>query len=132
MPIDSAIFAQQKSNQCVGALAPTDTRPLRGVQSLRKGGSSASATIALEAEKRGTLPVCRAEGLQSKNSGDFFVAGESGERGIPLFAKKQSNTQNLENIRENATLRNGKMQNLSNTEITESKVDSESKDLDSA
>ena len=43
---------------------------------------------------------------RSKNSGDFFGAGESGERGIPLFAKKQSNTQNLENIRENTTLRN--------------------------
>ncbi|WP_394997195.1 hypothetical protein [uncultured Helicobacter sp.] len=69
---------------------------------------------------------------RSKNSGGFFGAGESGERGIPLFAKKQSNTQKLESIRENTTLRNGKMQNLSNTEITESKVDSESKDLDSA
>ena len=44
-----------------------------------------------------------------------------------LFAKKQNNAQNLENIRENATLRNGKMQNLSNAEITESKADSESK-----
>ena len=49
--LDSAIFATQKSNQYVGALAPTTSRPLRGVQSLRKGGSSASATIALEAEK---------------------------------------------------------------------------------
>ena len=86
----------------------TAPRPLRGVQSLEQGGSSASATIALEAEKRGTLPVCRAEGLQakrSKNSGGFFGAGESGERGIPLFAKKQNNTQNLENIRENVNLR---------------------------
>ena len=49
--LDSAIFAEQKSNQYVGALAPTAPRPLRGVQSLEQGGSSASATIALEAEK---------------------------------------------------------------------------------
>ncbi|WP_394998211.1 hypothetical protein [uncultured Helicobacter sp.] len=42
---------------------------------------------------------------RSKNSGGFFGAGESGERGIPLFAKKQNNTQNLENIRENVNLR---------------------------
>ena len=51
MAIDSAIFAQQKSNKICSAVAPTDTRPLRGAQSLEKGGSSASATIALEAEK---------------------------------------------------------------------------------
>ena len=64
---------------------------------------------------------------RSKNSGDFFGALASGEGITPPFAKKQSNTQNLESIRENVTLRNGKMQNLSNMEITESKVDSESR-----
>ena len=40
---------------------------------------------------------------------------------------KTSDTENLESIRENTTLRNGKMQNLSNMEITESKVDSKSR-----
>ena len=132
MPIDSAIFAEQQSNQCVGAIAPTTSRPLRGVQSLRKGGSSASATIALEAEKRGTLPVCRAEGLQakrSKNSGGFFGALASGEGITPLFAKKQRNTQNLESIRENATLRNresteSNAEILGSTESKDSKADS--------
>ena len=34
MPIDSAIFAEQKSNQCVGAIAPTATRPCRVWQSV--------------------------------------------------------------------------------------------------
>ena len=79
----------QSKNQikCV-ASAHTVSRPLRGVQSLRKGGSSASATIALEAEKRGTpakrytlwLPK-RPNGLQakrSKNSGALFFFGALG------------------------------------------------------
>ena len=43
------------------------------------------------------------------------------------LSHKTSDTKKLENIRENATLRNGKMQNLSNMEITESKVDLESR-----
>ncbi|WP_394994289.1 hypothetical protein [uncultured Helicobacter sp.] len=64
--LDSAIFAQQKSNQYVGAIAPTDTRPLRGVQSLEKGGSSASATIALEVEKARHSPRLPCRRLASK------------------------------------------------------------------
>ena len=32
--LDSAIFAEQKSNQCGGAIAPTDTRPCRVWQSV--------------------------------------------------------------------------------------------------
>ena len=43
------------------------------------------------------------------------------------LSHKTSDTKKLENIRENATLRNGKMQNLSNAEITESKADSDSR-----
>ena len=81
------------------ASAHTDTRPLRGVQSLEQGGSSASATIALEAEKRGSPLDCRAKGLQakrSKNSGGFFGALASGEGITPLFAKKQNDFENLE------------------------------------
>ena len=48
MAIDSAIFAEQKSNKICSAVAPTDTRPLRGVQSLEKGGSSATADFSKE------------------------------------------------------------------------------------
>ncbi|WP_395002904.1 hypothetical protein [uncultured Helicobacter sp.] len=117
-----AIFATQKSNQCVGAIAPTTPRPLRGVQSLGQGGSSASATIALEAEKRGTLPVCRAEGLQakrSKNSGDFFGALRVRGGDNTPFCEKTQDSKKLESIRENTTLRN--------RESTESSVVSESK-----
>ena len=70
---------------------------------------------------------------RSKNSGGFFGAGESGERGIPLFAKKQNNTQNLENIRENTTLRNLESSTDSESSSTEpntdSKTSTESKEI---
>ena len=70
---------------------------------------------------------------RSKNSGGFFGAGESGERGIPLFAKKQNNTQNLENIRENTTLRNLESSTDSESSSTEpntdSKIDAESREI---
>ena len=58
---------------------------------------------------------------RSKNSGGFFGAGE---RGIPLFAKKQSNIQKLENIRENTTLRNLESSTDSESSSTEPKTDS--------
>ena len=83
MPIDSAIFATQKSHKICSASAHTAPRPLRGVQSLEQGGSSASATIALEADKRGSPLDCR-------KSGGFFGAKGSGEGITPLFAKKQN------------------------------------------
>ena len=58
-----------------------ESRPLRGVQSLEQGGRSASATIALEAEKARLSPLdCRKRpnGLQakrSKNSGALSFSG---------------------------------------------------------
>ena len=80
MAIDSAIFAQQKSNQYGGAIAPTDTRPLRGVQSLEKGGSSASA----RSGKSEALPpkdiLCGCA-----KSGDFFGALRVRGEGKPFF-----------------------------------------------
>ena len=65
--------------------------------------------------------------------GGFFGAGESGERGIPLFAKKQNNIQKLENIRENTTLRNLESSTDSESSSTEpntdSKIDAESREI---
>ena len=92
------------------ASAHTDTRPLRGVQSLEQGGSSASATIALEADKRGSPLDCRAKGLQakrSKNSGalSFSGLGRAG-RGETPFCEKTQDSKKLESIREKETLRN--------------------------
>ena len=46
--IDSAINAAQKSNQCVGAIAPTATRPCRGGKNQEQGGSSATADFSKE------------------------------------------------------------------------------------
>ncbi len=136
MPIDSAIFATQKSHKICSASAHTAPRPLRGVQSLEQGGSSASATIALEADKRGSPLDCR-------KSGGFFGAKGSGEGITPLFAKKQNDFENLGSIRENTTLRNlesdseSKAENLGSTESktftesspTDSKVITESKEI---
>ena len=126
--LDSAIFAEQKSNKICSASAHTDTRPCRGGENQEKGGSSAAAdfsketSFCLDKEKRGSPLDCRAKGLQakrSKNSGGFFGALASGEGITPLFAKKQSDFENLGSIRENTTLRN--------LESTESSADSESK-----
>ena len=108
MGIDSAINAAQKSNQCGGAIAPTDTRPCRGGKNQEQGGSSATAdfsketsfcldketketSFCLDKEKRGSLPDCakRPNGLQAKRSKNaalysFRGWGERGE-GKPLF-----------------------------------------------
>ena len=59
--------------QYVGAIAPTATRPLRGVQSLEQGGSSASATIALEADTARLSPC-----LPKKKSGALSFSGLRG------------------------------------------------------
>ena len=68
-----------------------ESRPLRGVQSLAKGGRSASATIALEAEVARHSPRLSkktqrvASEAQQKSGALSFWAGESGERGNPFF-----------------------------------------------
>ena len=60
------------------ASAHTVSRPLRGVQSLRKGGSSASATIALEAEK-----------ARLSRQKIYFVAAEKTQRVASKAQQKQ-------------------------------------------
>ena len=81
IPIDSAINAEQKSNEICSAAAHTDTRPLRGAQSLEQGGRSASATIALEAEKARLSPCLRKKSQR--------VASKAPKK-PPLFAQPQS------------------------------------------
>ena len=48
MAIDSAIFAQQKSNKICSAAAHTDARPCRGGKNQEQGGSSATADFSKE------------------------------------------------------------------------------------
>ena len=58
-----------------------ESRPLRGVQSLEQGGRSASATIALEAEKARLSPCLRKKSQR--------VASKAPKK-PPLFAQPQS------------------------------------------
>ncbi|HIV49294.1 MAG TPA: cadmium-translocating P-type ATPase [Candidatus Helicobacter avicola] len=116
--LDSAIFAEQKSNQMCSATAPTTSRPLRGVQSLEQGGSSASATIALEAD------IARLSPRLPKKRWLFRGWGERGEGNTP-FCEKTQDFKKQRIIRENEIPRNGE----SNPQIlthTESKGDLES------
>ncbi|WP_394996958.1 hypothetical protein [uncultured Helicobacter sp.] len=89
--LDSAIFALQKSNQCVGAIAPT----------------------ALEADTARLSPRLpkRPNGLQAKpqqKSGalSFSGLGRAGRGETPFLFAQTSDFEKLENIRENTTLRN--------------------------
>ena len=58
--LDSAIFAEQKSNKICSASAHTDTRPCRGGENQKQGGSSATAdfsketSFCLDKDKRGS------------------------------------------------------------------------------
>ncbi|WP_394994781.1 hypothetical protein [uncultured Helicobacter sp.] len=77
---------------------------------------------------------------RSKNSGGFFGALASGEGINPFFFCDTQDSKKQRNIRENASLRNlestessaeilknGQGQNLSNVELGETKVDSQSR-----
>ncbi|WP_394995426.1 RNB domain-containing ribonuclease [uncultured Helicobacter sp.] len=143
MAIDSAIFAQQKSNKICSAAAHTDARPCRGGKNQEQGGSSATADFSKEtsfcldkdtARLSPRLPK-RPNGLQaqrSKNSGALFFSGLGrAGRGETLFSFAQtSDDENLENIRENTTPRN--LESIeSNAEILKDTQLSESSHLDS-
>lgn len=79
-------------------LTLAESRPLRGAEIVEKGGSSASARLKLEADKRGSPLDVRSASFhitasRSPKSGDFF--GLRGEKYIferegdkPLFARK--------------------------------------------
>ena len=136
--LDSAIFAEQKSNQYVGAIAPTTPRPCRGVQSLEQGGRSASATIALEADTARLSPrlPCRrlaSKAQQKRGALSFSGLGRAGRGETPFSFAQTQDSKKLENIRENASLRNlesieSSVEILGSTQLTESSLaDSESK-----
>ena len=84
------------------------SRPLRGVQSLEKGGRSASATIALEADIARLSPrlPCRrlASKAQQKQWRLFRGWGERGEENTP-FCEKTQDSKKLESIREKKNLK---------------------------
>ena len=131
MPIDSAIFAEQKSNQCVGAIAPTATRPCRVWQSVsffRKIRSKVAAVppliflkklrflkklaLCLDKEIARHSPRLRkktqrvaSEAQQKSGALSFSGLGRAG-RGETLFSFAQtSDDENLEHIRESVNLR---------------------------
>ncbi|WP_394997269.1 hypothetical protein [uncultured Helicobacter sp.] len=139
MAIDSAIFAQQKSNQCVGAQAPTATRPCRGVKNaLRKCSSAFLAFLTRQGDSEALPPkdiLLAAEKSQrvaskaQQKQRRLFRGFRSGEGITPLFAKKQSDFENLGSIRENATQRNteSKAFTESSAEILKNEKNTESR-----
>ena len=76
------------------------------------------------------MPCQRLASKAQQKQRRLFRGFRSGEGITPLFAKKQSNTQKLGSIRENATQRNTES-TKANIEGTQSKADSESSSIDS-
>ena len=89
----------------------TAPRPLRGVQSLEKGGATASATIALEADTARLSPRLRkktqrvASEAQQKSGGFFGALRERGGDNTPFSFAQTQDSKKLESIRENVNLR---------------------------
>ena len=86
-----------------------ESRPLRGVQSLAKGGRSASATIALEAEVARHSPrlpkkTQRVASEAQQKSGALSFSG-LGRAETPFSFAQTSDFENLGNIREKENLR---------------------------
>ena len=83
--LDSAIFAEQKSNKICSASAHTDTRPCRGGENQEKGGSSAAAdfsketSFCLDKDKRGSPAKRYTLWLRKKRR--LFQGFESAGRG---------------------------------------------------
>ena len=89
--LDSAIFAKQKSNQCGGAIAPTDTRPCRGGENaLKKCSSAFLAFLPRQGYSEALSPIAEktqrvaSKAQQKQRRFILFGAGESGERGNPF------------------------------------------------
>lgn len=76
----------------LGAKGNKNTRSLRGAEIVEKGGSSASARLELEANKRGSPLDCQ-------KSGVFFGAKGSGE-GINPFLREEKDSNNKEELQD--------------------------------
>ena len=125
MPIDSAIFAQQKSNKYVGAIAPTISRPCRGGKNALKKCSSAFLAFLTRQGDSEALPLFAEK---EKRRFIFFGAKGSGEGINPFFFCDTQDSKKQRSIRENESLRNAESsaENLGNTDSktrTESKAE---------
>ena len=117
-----APFLQRKNPiKYVGAIAPTAPRPCRGGENQEKGGSSATADFSKETSFCLDKDTARhSPRLPKKKSGalSFSGLGRAGRGETPFSFAQTRDSKNLENIRENTTLKN--------RESTESSADSES------
>ncbi len=129
--LDSAIFAEQKSDSNMSHEVHTDTRPLRGAQSLEQGGSSALRNDCARSGESEALPL-----IAEKKKRRFILFGAlaSGEGINPFSFCDTQDSKKLENIREKEILRNEEIQNLDlqsnkilESNPIESKTDSESR-----
>ncbi|WP_394908222.1 heavy metal translocating P-type ATPase [uncultured Helicobacter sp.] len=111
--LDSAIFAEQKSNQMCSATAPTISRPLRGVKNaLRKCRSAFLAFLTRQGESE-ALPLIaektqRVASVAQQKSGalSFSGLGRAGRGETPFSFAQTQDCVKLENMSENEILRN--------------------------
>ena len=79
--LDSAIFAEQKSNKMCSTQVHTDTRPCRGGENaLKKCSSAFLAFLPRQGYSEALSPFAE----KKKRRFILFGAGESGERGNPF------------------------------------------------
>ncbi|WP_394908982.1 glycosyltransferase family 61 protein [uncultured Helicobacter sp.] len=126
--LDSAIFAEQKSNKMCSTQVQTASRPLRGAQSLEQGGSSALRNDCARSGNSEALPLIAEK---EKRRFIFFGVKGSGEGINPFFFCDTQDSVNLRNIRENEILKNKHAENLSNIESKKNIENLKGQNLDS-
>ncbi|WP_395001962.1 hypothetical protein, partial [uncultured Helicobacter sp.] len=99
--LDSAIFAKQKSNQYVGAQAPTASRPCRGGENALKKCSSAFLAFLPRQGKSEALPPKDILCGCAKSGGFFGALRVRGGDNTPFSFAQTRDSKKLENIREN-------------------------------
>ena len=114
----------------VGAIAPTTPRPCRGVKNaLKKCRSAFLAFLTRQGDSEALSPFAVPKACKqsaAKTAAAFSGLGRAGRGETPFLFAQTSDDEKLENIRENAILRN-----LESTESspTDSKVITESKEI---